>query len=191
MQLNQCEKKLAKLDEDFKSAMIENHDLKKQVQSLDEMSSDSSQTTESDKTKKRFQRELSKKENEIERLTVSCNDARDEIESLKEQIAYAQTQVKSLDSKVLESLDEIQKFKNELENRDKMIDYLTNNNEELSELLKELQSSKRKPDNDSSASCEMLESTPTDLNSSSKRLLIIFLFFSYFQALYSYLFPFL
>lgn len=171
MQLNQCEKKLTKLDEDFKNAMIENHDLKKQVQSLDEMSSDSNQTTEANKVAKRFQRELSTKENEIERLTVNCNDARYEIESLKEQLAYAQAQVKSLDSKVLGSLDDIENFKNELENRDKMINYLTNNNEELTELLKELQSSKRKPDFDSSASCEMLESTSADLNSSSKLLL--------------------
>lgn len=167
-QLNQCEKKLAKLDEDFKNAMIENHDLKKQVQSLDEMSSDHSQTTETDKAAKRFQRELNKKENEIERLTVSRNDARDEIESLKDQLVYAQSHVKSLDAKVLEMLDEIETFKNELQKRDEMIAYMSKNNEELSELLKELQTSKRKTDFDSSTSCEMLESTCNDLNSSSK-----------------------
>lgn len=181
---------MAKLDQDFKNAIIENHDLKKQVQSFDEISSDSSQTTETEKVAKRFQRELRKKENEIERLTVSCNDAKDEIESLKEQLAYAGAQVKSLDSKVLKSLDEIEKFKNELEQRDEMNKYLSNNNEELSELLKELQSSsKRKTDFDSSTSCEMLESTSADLNSSSKCLMIIFdvFFFLFSSSLFVYI----
>lgn len=194
LQLQQCEKKLAKLDEDFKHAMIENHDLKKQVQSLDEMSSDSSQTTETNKAAKRFQRELNKKESEIERLTVSCNDARDEIDSLKEKLTYAETQIKSLDSKVLEMLDEIEKFKNELEQRDKMINYLTNNNEELSELLKELQSSKRMTsDFDLSTSCEPLESTASDLNSSSKWLMMIIILCVLFSSndKFLYLFPFL
>lgn len=175
MQLNQCEKKLSKLDADYRDAMNENNELKKHIQSIDELSSEEQRNLATDKVVKQLQREINEKESELLQLTLNCNDSKHEIESLEEKLNYAHVQIKSLDEKVLQSLDEIEKFKNELEQRDKMIDYVNNNNKELSELLQELQSSTRKQEFDSSTSCEMLESTSTDLNTSSKCSRIIYL----------------
>lgn len=167
MQLNQCEKKLIKLDEDYKEAMVQNNHLKKQIQSLDDYDQ-LNQIAQSDVTVKQLRREIDEKENELFKLTIACNDAKDDIEALKEKLQFAETQVKSLNIKLLESFTEAETFKNQLDEREKMISYMNNNNKELSDLLKELQSNSKKQDFDSSASYEMLNSTPNDLNTSSK-----------------------
>lgn len=168
MQLNQCEKKLSKLDEKYKDMINENNCLRKQIQINNEELNDNPKNTVTDKAVKQLQRELENKEKELVQLTLNCNESRDEIEMLKEKLNYAQAQIKSLDQRMLQSHDEIEKYKVQLEEREKMIDYVNNNNRELSELLSELQSSTRKHDADSTASCEMLESTSNDLNTSSK-----------------------
>lgn len=167
MQLNQCEKKLIKLDEDYKEAMSQNNYLKKQIQSLDEHDQ-LNQIAQSDVTVKQLRREIDEKESELFKLTVACNEAKDDIEILKEKLQYAETQIKSLNIKLLESFTEAETFKNQLDEREKMIGYMNNNNKELSDLLKELQSNSKKQDFDSSASYEMLNSTANDLNTSSE-----------------------
>lgn len=167
MQLNQCEKKIMKLDEDYKEAMAQNNYLKKQIQSLDE-NDQLNQIAQSDVTVKQLRREIDEKDRELFKLTCACNEAKDDIESFKEKLQFAETQIKSLNVKLLESFSEAETFKSQLDEREKMISYMTNNNKELSELLKELQSNSKKVDFDSSASYEMLNSTANDLNTSSK-----------------------
>lgn len=167
MQLNQCEKKLFKLDEDFKEAMIENNLLKKQIQSLDE-DDHINQSAHTEVTVKELQREIVKKENELFKLTVACNEATDDVDLLREKLQYAENQIKLLNDKLYDSFNEAETFKNQLDEHEKMINYVTNNNKELSEMLKELQSNSKKSDFDSSASYELLNSTANDLNTSSK-----------------------
>lgn len=167
MQLTQCEKKLAKLDDDYKEAMTENNYLKKQIQTLDDHEL-SMQNSETDLVAKQFRRQIGEKEDELLKLTITYNEAKDDIEILKEKLQYAESQIKALNVKLHESFSEAESFKNQLEEREKMIVYVNNNNKELSDLLKELQSNSKKQDFDSSASYEMLNSTANELNSSSK-----------------------
>lgn len=167
MQLNQCEKKLLKLDEDYKDAMTENNQLKKHIQSLDE-DDHIAKSAQVDVAIKHLRREITEKEEELMKLTISYNEAKDDIELLKEQLAYADSQVKLLNTKMLESFSEVESFKNQLEEREKMINYINNNNKELSDMLRELQSNSKKQDFDSSSSYDLLNSTANDLNSSSK-----------------------
>lgn len=167
MQLNQCEKKLTKLDEDYKMAMVENNHLKKQIQMLDE-NDQIAKNAHADMTVKQLRREVSEKEDELVSLTVRWNDAKEDVEMLKEKLDYAESQVKALNMKLLDAFNEAESFKNQLDEREKMIDYINNNNKELSDMLKELQCSSKKLDFDSSASYEMLNSTANDLNTSSK-----------------------
>lgn len=167
MQLNQCEKKLLKLDEDFKEAMIENNLLKKQVQSLDE-DDHINQNVQTGVTVKQLQREVTEKENELLKLTIACNEAKDDVDLLREKLQYAENQIKLLNDKLLDSFNEAESFKIQLDEHEKMINYVNNNNKELSDMLKELQSNSKKLDFDSSASYELLNSTANDLNTSSK-----------------------
>lgn len=167
MQLNQCEKKLSKLDDDYKEAMAQNNRLKKQIQSLDEHDQ-LAQNTVSDQTVKQLRREIDEKENEILKMTIGWNEAKDDIETLKEKLQYAESQIKSLNLKLHESFSEAETFKSQLDEREKMINYMNNNNKELSDLLKELQSSTKRHDFDSTTSSEMLNCTANDLNTSSK-----------------------
>lgn len=167
MQLNQCEKKLLKLDEDFKEAMIENNLLKKQVHSLDK-DDHINQSAQTEVTVKQLQREVTEKENELLKLTISFNEAKDDIDVLKEKLQFAENQIKLLNDKLLDSFTEAETFKNQLDEHEKMINYVSNNNKELSDMLKELQSNSKKSDFDSSASYELLNSTANDLNTSSK-----------------------
>lgn len=167
MQLNQCEKKLTKLDEDYKDAMAENNLMKKHIQSLDE-DNQSIKCAQTDLTVKQLRREIIEKENELLKLTISCNEIKYDADALKEKLHYAESQVKSLNSKLLESFNEAEAFKIQLEEREKMINYITNNNKELNDMLKELQKNSKKQDFDSSSSFELLNSTANDLNSSSK-----------------------
>lgn len=167
MQLNQCEKKLLKLDDEYKNSLIENNQLKKQIQSLDE-NDHIAKSALSDLTLKQFRREINEKEDELLKLTINCNEAKDDIELLKEKLQYAESQVKLLNIKLVESFSEAETFKNQLDEREKMIDYINNNNKELSDMLKELQSNSKKQEFDSSESYHLLNSTANDLNSSSK-----------------------
>lgn len=167
MQLNQCEKKLMKLDDDYKDALAQNNHLKKQIQSLDEHDQ-LSQIAQSDVTVKQLRRQIDDKESELLQLTIKYNDAKDEIEMLTEKLQYSDSQVKSLKTKLLDSFSDAEAIKNQLDERERMINYMNNNNKELNDLLKELQSNSKKQDFDSSASYEMLNSTANDLNSSSK-----------------------
>lgn len=167
MQLNQCEKKLAKMDDDYKEALVQNNYLKKQIQSLDEHDR-LSQIAQNDVTVKQLHREIEEKEQELLNLTIVYNESKSDVETLTEKLQYAETQVKTLNTKLLESFSEAEAFKSQLDEREKMINYMNNNIKELSDLLKELQSNSRKHDLDSSSSYEMLNSTASDLNSSSK-----------------------
>lgn len=167
MQLNQCEKKLAKMDDDYKEALVQNNYLKKQIQSLDEHDR-LSQIAQNDVTVKQLHREIEEKEQELLNLTIVYNESKSDVETLTEKLQYAETQVKTLNTKLLESFSEAEAFKSQLDEREKMINYMNNNIKELSDLLKELQSNSKKHDLDSSSSYEMLNSTASDLNSSSK-----------------------
>ncbi|XP_055300991.1 restin homolog isoform X3 [Sitodiplosis mosellana] len=166
MQLNQCEKKLSKLDEDYKEAMTENNFLKKQIQTLDE-NDQIQQNAQTEVTVKQLRREINEKEDELLKLTITYNGAKDDIELLKEKLEYAESQIKSLNNKLLDSFSEAETFKNQLDDREKMISYVNNNNKELTDMLKELQSNSKKLDFDSSSSYELLNSTANDLNTSS------------------------
>lgn len=167
MQLNQCEKKLAKLDDDYKEVLIENNHLKKQIQTLDE-DDELMKNSETDYAARQLRRQISEKEDELMKLTITYNEAKDDIEIMKEKLHYAESQVKLLNTKLLESFSEAESFRTQLDEREKMISYVNNNNKELSDLLKELQSNSKKQDFDSSTSYEMLNSTANDLNTSSK-----------------------
>lgn len=167
MQLNQCEKKLSKLDDDYKMAMAENNHLKKQIQLLDE-NDEIARNEQTDIVVKQLRREVSEKEDELVSLTIRWNDAKEDIETLKEKLDYAESQVKTLNMKLLDAFGEAESFKNQLDERELMIDYINSNNKELSDMLKELQISSKKLDFDSSSSYEMLNSTANDLNTSSK-----------------------
>lgn len=172
MQLNQCEKKLTKLDDDYKIAMTENNLLKKQIQMLDE-NDQLTQNAEIDSTVKQLRREINQKEDELFKLTSKVNAANDDIELLQEKLQYAETQVKSLNVKLLDSFNEAETFKSQLDDREKMINYLNTSNKELSDMLKELQSNSKKLDFDSSSSYDLLNSTANDLNTSSESILNI------------------
>lgn len=167
MQLNQCEKKLIKLDEDYKEAITENHLLRKQIQTLDE-GDHINQNAQTEVTVKQLRREINEKEDELLKLTITCNESKDDIEILKEKLQYAESQIKFLNDKLLDSFSEAESFKIQLDEREKMISYVNTNNKELSDMLKELQSNSKKLDFDSSASYELLNSTANDLNTSSK-----------------------
>lgn len=167
MQLNQCEKKLAKLDDDYKEVLIENNHLKKQIQTLDE-DDELMKNSETDYAARQLRRQITEKEDELMKLTITYNEAKDDIEIMKEKLHYAESQVKLLNTKLLESFSEAESFRTQLDEREKMISYVNNNNKELSDLLKELQSNSKKQDFDSSTSYEMLNSTANDLNTSSK-----------------------
>lgn len=105
MQLNQCDKKLSKLDEDYKEAMAENNLLKKQIQSLDE-NDQINLNAQTEVTVKQLRREIAEKEDELLKLTITCNEAKDDIEILKEKLEYAESQIKSLNAKLLDSFSE-------------------------------------------------------------------------------------
>lgn len=167
MQLSQCEKKLAKLDDDYREAMNENNYLKKQIQTLDE-DEESIKNSQIDPATKHLRRQISEKEDELMKLTIIYNEAKDDIEILNEKLQYAESQVTTLNTKLFDSFNEVESFKSQLDEREKMLSYVNNNNRELSEMLKELQSNSKKLDFDSSASYEMLNSTTSDLNSSGK-----------------------
>lgn len=136
-------------------------------QSLDEHDQ-LSQIAQCDVTVRKLRREIEEKENELLRFTVVYNESMSDVETLKEKLEYAESQVKTLNTNLLESFSEAEEFKNQLEERDKMINYMNNNIKELSELLKELQSNSKKPDFDSSSSCEIHNSTANDSILSSK-----------------------
>lgn len=172
MQLNQCEKKLNKMDEDYKEALIENNHLKKQIQSLDEHDQ-LTQIAQNDMTVRQLRREIEDKENELLKLTIAYNESKSDVETVTEKLQYAETQVKTLNTKLLDSFNEAEAFKCQLDEREKMINYMNNNIKELSDLLKELQSNSKKHDFDSSSSCEILNSTGNDFNSSSKSVILI------------------
>lgn len=176
MQLNQCEKKLAKMDDDYKEALIQNNYLKKQIQSLDEHDQ-LSQIASQDFTVRQLRREIEEKENELMTLTIVYNESKSDVETLNEKLQYAESQVKTLNTKLLDSFSEAETFKCQLDEREKMINYMNNNIKELSDLLKELQSNSKKQDLDSSSSYEILNSTPNDFNSSSKLLETKFMVF--------------
>lgn len=165
--MNQCEKKLSKLDEDYKEAMTENNLLKKQIQTLDE-NDQIQQNAQTEVAVKQLRREISDKEDELLKLTIAYNESKDDIELLKEKLDYAESQIKSLNNKLLDSFSEAEIFKNQLDERERMISYVNNNNKELSDMLKELQSNSKKLDFDSSSSYDLLNSTANDLNTSSK-----------------------
>lgn len=105
MQLNQCEKKLAKMDDDYKDALIQNNFLKKQIQALDEHDQ-LSQIAQNDVTFKQLHREIEEKENELLALTIVYNESKSDVESLMEKLQYAELQVKTLNTKLLESFSE-------------------------------------------------------------------------------------
>lgn len=136
-------------------------------QSLDEHDQ-LSQIAQGDVTVRELRREIEEKENELLRFTVVYNESMSDVRTLKEKLEYAESQVKTLNTNLLESFSEAEEFKNQLEERDKMINYMNNNIKELSELLKELQSNSKKPDFDSSSSCEIHNSTANDSILSSK-----------------------
>lgn len=167
MQMNQCEKKLLKLDEDYKVSMNENNRLKKQIQAFAE-GDELNQSAQVDYAVKQLRREVNDKEDELFKLTIKCNEATSDIDTLKEKLQFAESQIKLLNGKLMDSFNEAETFKTQLDEREKMIAYINNNNKELNELLKELQCSSKKLDFDSSASFELLNSTGNDLNTSSK-----------------------
>lgn len=155
------------MDDDYKEALVQNNYLKKQIQALDEHDQ-LSQIAQNDVTVKQMRREIEEKESELLALTIAYNESKSDVESLTEKLQYAELQVKTLNTKLLDSFSEAEAFKNQLDEREKMINYMNNNIRELSDLLKELQSNSKKQDFDSSSSYEILNSTPNDLNLSSK-----------------------
>lgn len=169
MQLNQCEKKLTKLDEDFKKVSAENNNLRKQIQAYNENGYQPTHDADSINLVEKLRREIDDRDKELFKLTHDYNDMKDDNEHLKMKLVHVQTQIGLLNEKLRESYNETENVQHALDEREKMIAYLNNNIKELNDMLKELQSSSsQKPDFESTASFDLLNSTPNDLNNSSE-----------------------
>lgn len=171
MQLSQCDKRLAKLDEDFKRVMVENNQLRKQIQVRVETTA--TPALESvDETVKKLRKEIDERDKELFRLTRDHGDAIDGNGHLKEQLSHAQSQIKELNHKTHTLYGEIDECRALLEERESQIEYIQSDNRELHEMVKELQMSSRKSDLNSTASYDLLDTT--GLSNSSKYDLDLF-----------------
>lgn len=165
MQLSQCEKRLSKADEDVKKLIVDNSQLRKQIQvRVDTTATPDNEST--DELERKLRKEIDDRDKELFRLTREHGEAIDGISNLKEQLAHAQSQIKDIHRKVAELHGEIEECRNDLAERQTQIEYFQNDNRELQELVKELQLSSRKSDLNSTASYDLLDTT--GMSNSSK-----------------------
>lgn len=164
-QLNQSEKRLGKLDEDFKKILSENIDLRKQIQMHADL--DAIPNNEPvDETVKKLRREIDERDKELFKLTREYGDALDDKQLFKEQLTRADNQIKALNRQIHELNGDIEGFQQNLAEQQKQIEYIQNDNRELQELVKELQANSRKSDFNSTASYDLLNTT--NLSNSSE-----------------------
>lgn len=182
MQLKHLDEKFTKLDAENRTALIENNDLRKQVQQLTEDVATPQKNYKIDQAVKQLQRQLDEKEEELIKLTMDQNAAKEDNDLLSKQLTYSEIQVKSLNEKLLQLHDDVEDLKANIEQRDSTIDFVNKEKTDLEELVRELRSSSRKQDFDSSSSYDMLE-TSKDLNNSSK--FHLFIFIAFLSVIYS------
>lgn len=173
MQVKHIEEKFAKLDEEHQTSVNENNKLRKQLERLSEDVATPHKNHETDQNVKQLRQQLNEKEIELSQCMSNNNTLQESNEFLAQKLAYSEAQVKVLNDKLLGLFEDVEKMKSTIGERNEMVDYLNKNNRELNDLVKEFQFNSRKHDNDSSSSYDMLNSTSTDLNNSSKYLLIL------------------
>lgn len=160
MQVKHSEEKLAKLDLDHKNSVAEIHDLKKYINQLrDDIASPNQLNI--DQLTKRLQKELNEKDEELSKCILDANVMKETNGFLNKKIIYMEKQMKLLSNKTLELHDDIEKIKLELDERDKIINYVNNNNKELEEMIKNLQTQSDKNGMDSTS--DFLDSSSNEM----------------------------
>lgn len=109
---------------------------------------------------KRLRKELNEKEDELIKIKLNVNVLADSNALLTEKLSYMEKQVKQLTARKMELYENVEKLKEEFEERGKMLDYLTTTNKELDEHVKDLRSQLNK-------SGSVLDSSYDYLNNSS------------------------
>lgn len=137
MQVKYNEEKLSKIDGEYKKAMAEINDLKKQITTLMEEIA-SPNKSNGDPMVKRLKKCLDEREDKLAECIQNVNALTDTNAFLNEKIQYAEKQIKALTEKTIDLHDDIDKLKSELEDREKVINYMNGANKELEELVKEL-----------------------------------------------------
>lgn len=137
MQVKYNEEKLAKIDGEYKKSMAEVNDLKKHITALMEEIA-SPNKSDADPMVKRLRKCLDDKEDELSKCIQNMNELTDTNAFLNEKIQYAEKQIKTLTEKTHDLHDDIDKLKLELEDREKVINYMNGTNKDLEELVKEL-----------------------------------------------------
>lgn len=89
---------------------------------------------------KRLQQELLEKEDELSKTRSNVNILTDSNALLNEKLAHMEKQVQLLSNREIALNENIDKMKQDLEERDKIVDYINNNNKELEECIKDLRS---------------------------------------------------
>lgn len=170
MQVKFNEEKLSKLDVEYKKAMVEINDLKKHITTLMGEIASPNQSM-SDPMVKRLRKCLDEKEDQLAECIQNVNALTDTNVFLNEKIQYAEKQIKMLSEKTMDLHDDIDRLKLELEDREKVINYMNGANKELEELVKELRSAH--PDRRVFESSFDLMNSSTS-NNTSEFLIILF-----------------
>lgn len=140
MQAKFNEEKLAKIDGDYKRALTEINDLKKDITGLmEEIASPNKSNV--DTMVKRLRKCLDEKEDELAECVQNANALADRNAFLNEKMKYAEKKIQMLTEKTIVLSDDIDKMKLELEDREKVINYMHGANKDLEELVKELRAS--------------------------------------------------
>lgn len=139
MQAKHNEEKLMRLDAEHKKSLSTINDLNKQISSLRD-AIDSSERNGIDRVIKELRKKIEEKQTKIEDYIIDMNALKDSNALLEKKIKFAEKQIKTLSIEKANLYDDIDRFRSELDERDKTIMCINSRNKDLEELIKELRS---------------------------------------------------
>lgn len=156
---------------DHKTSLLEIKELKKQILELTEHSKTPHKLLNGEQKIKRLQKELVEKDEELAKLELKITCLTDSNELLDKKLIYSEKQMKTLKDKIVDFHENFEKINIELDERRKMVDYLSGTNKELEDFIKDMRYQHNKSGSGLDSSFDFLNQSLCNQGANSSKLM--------------------